>query len=655
MPEFEHLFTPIKVGHLTVKNRICCSAHADALAKDGMPDEVERRYYEEKARGGVGFMMCFGSASVHPTSTARDWNGVELFEDRVIPYLEKFSGAMHRYGVPVVCQITHRGRRGRSIDLWNRLYAPSDAREPNHRENPHPLDREKIDELVASFAGAAERLKKGGFDGCEIMASHCHLIDQFWTLNANRRADEYGAGSVASRMRFGVRVIEAVRARVGADFIVGIRLTGDDFTEKGLDNEQMQEICRRLDALKMLDYFNVIGGTAETFVGEAAAVPNMSFKLGLYTYLAASIRKVVGVPVIAFGRIVDPVQAEKVLAAGEADLVIMNRALIADPHLPNKARAGQLEEIRQCMGYNEGCIDRIYTGRGVTCVQNPRIGRETRWEEPAPAPGPRKKVVVVGGGPAGLEAARVARLRGHHVVLFEKSAELGGQTLIARRAPGRQDYDGAARWSGLQCRKLGVDIRLGSEAGVDLILAESPDVVFVATGAVARRPDLEGMDRHRVMSAWDVLLGRAEGLGRVVLVIDEEYGHQGPTTAEFLIDRGHEVDLITSQETIASFLGATTRPPLLTRCFRKGIQFFHHLRAEAIRDGRLVARNEWTGELSEVGPYDAFVYAYGGLRVDALSEPLKEKGLEVRTVGDAFSPRSLQHAILEGHQYAREI
>ena len=225
MPEFEHLFTSIRIGHRTVKNRICCSGHADALARDGMPDEVERRYYEEKARGGAGFMMCFGSASVHPSSTARDWNGVEVFDDRVIPYLEKFSETMHRYDVPVICQITHRGRRGRSIDMWNRMYAPSDAREPNHRENPHPLDKGMIDELVKAFADAAGRLKKGGFDGCEIMASHCHLIDQFWTKNANRRDDEYGAGSLEGRLRFGTRVIEAVRERVGSDFIIGIRLT----------------------------------------------------------------------------------------------------------------------------------------------------------------------------------------------------------------------------------------------------------------------------------------------------------------------------------------------------------------------------------------------------------------------------------------------
>jgi len=653
MPDFEYLFTPIKIGHRTVKNRICCSAHADALAENGMPGERERRYYEEKAIGGVGFMMCFGSASVHPTSTARDWNGVEVFDDRVIPYLQEFSSTMHRYDVPVVCQITHRGRRGRSIDLWNRQYGPSDTREPNHRENPHPMDKETIDEFIRAFAAAAGRLQAGGFDGCEIMASHCHLIDQFWTKNVNHRTDEYG-GDLSNRLRFGIRIIEAVRERVGCDFIVGIRVTGDDFQENGLDNSQMQEICGRLNDLKLLDYFNVIGGTAETFVGEAAAVPNMSFKLGVYSHLSASIRKVVSVPVIVTGRVVDPIQADRLIAEGTADLCIMNRSLIADPHFPNKAKANALDDIRQCMGYNEGCIDRIYTGRGVTCVQNPVIGRELQWAKVDPSP-TKKKVVVVGGGPAGLEAARLAAVRGHCVVLMEKSDRLGGQTLIANRAPGRQDFDGATRWSSLQCRKLGVDIRLQCAATVEQIIAESPDLVVIATGAVARIPTLEGMDSHSVHSAWDVLIAGAGEIGNVVLVIDEEYGHQGPTTAEFLLDQGKEVDLITSQETIGNFLGATTRPPLLRRLFSKKAQIFNHLEARQIRDGCLFAQNIWSGEMHQVGPYESFVYAYGGCSRDSLSEPLRQHGLSVRIVGDAFAPRSLQHAILEGHQCGREI
>jgi NADPH-dependent 2,4-dienoyl-CoA reductase/sulfur reductase-like enzyme len=415
----------------------------------------------------------------------------------------------------------------------------------------------------------------------------------------------------------------------------------------------MLAICERLDASNKLDYFNVIGGTAETFVGEAAAVPNMSFGLGCYTYLAASIRKVVNVPVIATGRIVDPVQADRVLSEGQADLCIMNRALIADPHMPNKAQASQLDDIRQCMGYNEGCIDRIYTGRGVTCVQNPVIGREERWAELGRAT-QRKRLVVVGGGPAGLEAARVAAARGHRVVLFERSGELGGHTLLAKRAPARQDFDGATRWSSRQCQKLGVDIRLGREADVEEILAESPDAVIMATGAQARVPTLEGMDTARIVSGWAVLAGE-HALGDVVIVIDEEYGHQAPSIAEYLLDRGKQVDLVTSQETIGNFLGATARPPLLTRLFGKGAQIFNHLEASAIRDGQLLANNIWTGDPHQMGPYDGFVYVYGGVRHDPLSERLKAQGVAVEVIGDAFSPRSLQHAILEGHSSGRSI
>src|SRR6516164_1121277 len=220
-PPFPTLFSPLKVGPRTVKNRICCSAHAEAMAEDGMPAERTVRYYELKARGGVGFIMCFGSASVHPTSPGRDWNGVELFDDRVIPYVARFSETMHKYGVPCVAQITHRGRRGRSLDTWERMYAPSAVREPNHRETPHAMDQATIREFVQAFADAAGRLKQGGFDGCEVMASHCHLIDQFWTPNVNRRGDQYG-GELANRLRFGIRIIEAVRAKVGREFIVGI-------------------------------------------------------------------------------------------------------------------------------------------------------------------------------------------------------------------------------------------------------------------------------------------------------------------------------------------------------------------------------------------------------------------------------------------------
>lgn len=649
--QFPTLFSPIDIGPRSVKNRICCSAHADSLAEDGMPTERTVRYYELKARGGIGFMMCFGSASVHRTSPARDWNGVELFEDRVIPHLQKFSETMHRYGVPCVAQITHRRRRGRSIDTWERMYAPSAIREPNHRETPHPMDVATMKEFIAAFASTAERLKKGGFDGCEVMASHCHLIDQFWTPNANQRDDSYG-GDLDNRLRFGIEVLHAVRERVGRDFIVGIRMTGDDFVDGGLDNSVCQEIAGRLDELKLLDYFNIIAASPETYPGEAAAVPDMSFPLGVYGPVSAAIRSVVSVPVIAMGRINDPAVAERILKEGQADLCIMNRALIADPDFPNKAKEGRLDDIRQCMGYNQGCIDRIYTGRGVTCVQNAVIGRERDWAELPRSTSP-KKVVVVGGGPAGLECARVARLRGHGVVLFEKNAEPGGQTLIARRAPSRQDFDGACRYAALQCKKLGVDLRLGTPGSADAILRDKPDIVVLATGARAFKPSLPGIDDYGY-SAWEVLQG-TDVPGNTILVIDEEYSFQAPSTAEFLLDQGKQVDIVTSERSIGSFLGATTGPPVFRRLFGKGGRVHCNLRVTRLESSQAIAVNVWCEREEVLGPYDAFVYAYGGEAVCDLDKELQGKVPRLELIGDCFAPRSLQHAILEGHKLAREL
>jgi 2,4-dienoyl-CoA reductase (NADPH2) len=367
--------------------------------------------------------------------------------------------------------------------------------------------------------------------------------------------------------------------------------------------------------------------------------------------MAGRIKEVVRVPVIAMGRINDPRVAEGVLASGQADLCVMTRALIADPELALKVAQGRGDDVRPCFGYNEGCIDRIYTGRGVSCMQNAVIGREAAWRE-LPAASAAKTIVVVGGGPAGLECARVARLRGHRVVLFEQGRELGGQTLIARSAPGRGEFDGACRYTAAQCRKLGVEIRLGAAADAGSVLALSPDVVVVATGARAHRPDLPGIES--AVSAWDVLLGKGPE-GRRVLVIDEEYGHQAPSAASYLLERGREVELVTSERTMAGFLGATSAPPVFERFFGKGGVLHGNLRTLAIAEGRAVVRNVWSDRESALGPFDAFVYAYGGEAESGLAAELEGRAPRVETIGDCFAPRTLQHAILEGHRLAREL
>jgi 2,4-dienoyl-CoA reductase-like NADH-dependent reductase (Old Yellow Enzyme family) len=650
---FPLLFSPLQIRNRTIKNRIATTAHVSIFTDNGMPAERERRYQLEKAKGGVGLLICFGSSSVHPTSPALDWHVVELFDDRVIPYLRKFSDSMHEYDCPCVAQITHRGRRGHSNLSWERMLSPSPVKEPNHREVPGVITKDQIEMVVQAFADAAVRVKKGGFDGVELSAAHCHLIDQFWGPHVNFRSDEFG-GDLENRMRFGFMVIERVREAVGDDFIVGIRITGDDFVEGGLNNEIMCDIAERISQHGMIDYFNVIGGSGETFPAEAACVPSMNFPLACFSYLSGQIRERVKEPVIAVGRINDPIVAERVLADGQGDLVAMTRALIADPYLPQKAMEGRLEDIRQCMGYNEGCIDRQYRGIPIGCVQNAVIGFEQQWSELPKAP-KTKRVLVVGGGPAGMEAARVARLRGHQVTLVEKSAQLGGQLNIAKLAPKRQDFDGVGRWLEIQIRKLGVEVKTGFEADADFILAQNPDVVFIATGAVPFVPPIPGLaDCPFAVSAWDVLQGKTPEGNRVV-VIDDQGGMESTGAAEFLLDEGRSVEIITPHYSVGEDLGPTNKPPVYTRLCAKGARMSATWELRGIEDRSVTFRNYYGGNELVRDDIDVLVYSYGGRSVEDIVPKLEGKVAELYNLGDSYAPRSLHHAVLEGYKYGRQI
>jgi thioredoxin reductase len=359
-------------------------------------------------------------------------------------------------------------------------------------------------------------------------------------------------------------------------------------------------------------------------------------------------------PVIAVGRINDPVVAERLLADGQGDIVAMTRALIADPYLPQKAREGRLDDIRQCMGYNEGCIDRQYRGIPVGCVQNAVIGNEAEWAE-LPKASTIKRVVVIGGGPAGLEAARVARTRGHQVILYEKSDRLGGQLNIAKLAAKRGDYDGVARWLELQVKKLGVTIHLATEATAEVVLAEKPDAVIVATGAVPLVPPIAGLQEcDYAVSAWDVLLGKAPA-GDRVLVIDDQGGQESTGAAEFLLDQGRQVEIVTPHYSVGEDLGPTNKPPVYSRLYAKGAQMQATWELAGIENGCVRLRNVFGGNEQERGDIDVLVYSYGGQSVDSLAGVLEGKVKELYNIGDSFAPRSLHHAIVEAYKYARAI
>lgn len=651
---WRRLFSPLTVGGLTLKNRIFSTGHAEAMAEDGKPSPRLVAYHEAKARGGAALTIVGGSTSVHPTSPAGAWNMIANHHDAVIPGYRGLAEAVHRHDCRVMSQLTHLGRRAQSdVEGWHVLLAPSQIPEKVHREVPHEIEPEQIAVLVRAFGDAARRCREGGLDGVELSFAHNHLVDQFWSPLFNRRTDDYG-GRLENRMRFGFEVLAEIRRQVGRDWVVGARISGDEMTAGGLGAADMAEIARRLAASGLVDFLSIIGGAAHTVPLQALAIPNMASPHGVFVPIAAAIKTAVpAMPIFHAGRIVDPAHAERVLADGVIDMVGMTRALIADPELPRKALEGRLDDVRLCVGANEGCIDRIYQGKPVTCVQNPGAGRELELAEPGPTATPRR-VVVVGAGPAGLEAARVAALRGHRVVLLEREAEMGGQVLIAARAPARAELGGIVRFLARQVDKLALDCRLRVEATEETVLAHSPEVVIIATGSAPYRPDLPGLDGKHVVTDRDVLLDRVE-VGERVLVVDDVHTQQGLSTAERLLDRGRRVEVISRLFYAGQDVGITSIAPLYGRLFAKEVTLTPHTELVAVEGSAVVVANVYTRAERRIEGVDTVVLSMGSRSTDALYRALKGTVPALHAIGDCVAPRGIHQALLEGARVARAV
>jgi len=603
MGQFDSLFQPLTIKNVTIRNRIISTSHAEVYGEDGMPGDRYRLYHVEKAKGGIGMTMCGGSSSVSIDNPMQWWNSVNVTTDRVIPYFRELTDAVHEQGAAMMIQLTHKGRRNRwDGGDWPHLLSPSGGPEPLHKADSKPMEDEDFERVIRDYGEAVRRAREGGFDGVEISAAHEHLIDQFWSPRSNQRTDAYG-GSLENRMRFGLEVFEEIRRVVGDDFVVGMRMPGDELHADGLSHDDLRAIAVRYAGSGMVDFLNVMGSAGDTYNTIPNVVPNMAFPPQPFVHLASGIKAEVDVPVIHAQNIKDPMSAARLIEEGHVDLVGMTRAHIADPHFVNKVREGRDDQIRQCVGANN-CINRMYDGLDVLCIQNVATGREQTMPHTIRKAPREKQVVVVGGGPAGMEAARVCGERGHNVTLLERGAQLGGQMDLASRAPARESLASITRWYELELKRLNVEVALNSEADAARIREFAPDLVLLATGGV---PDLDSQPGWRagegmVVSVHDILAGRVEP-GSNVLVYDVPGRYPGVTVADHLAERGALVELVSPDPNVAGDVGGTTQPVYLQRLYEKDVVLTpNYGLQEVYAEGSqriAVLANEYTGGQEE--------------------------------------------------------
>ena len=626
------------------------------MAEGGVPTDQLVAYHAEKAKGGCGTVMMFGTAAATPFGIIPARH-VVLWDAKCEPGLRKAAAAVKAHGALAISQVTSAGRR--TFNLLDQVgHGPSDTSSQLAPDLPRVFTVDEIHQVVEHYAAAAKRLKDCGFDGCDLCFYGEQLVDQFWNPGINKRRDAYG-GSLENRMRFSLEVLEAIRGTAGADFIVGARVSGDDRVPGGLEPAEVLEIVRILDRTERLDYFSVLGGTIETYRARGYNIPSNYYAPRTFVDLATVIKQNVTATVIVTGRITTPEEAEDVLASGAADFVGMTRALIADPELPHKASSGHSNEIRRCTGTGEGCIDRLFFGLPITCIQNANIGREAEWSVLRTAKR-RRRIAVIGGGPAGMETAQIAAHRGHEVTLFEAEQQLGGAVLSASNAPHWETYRRIVSWREEELRRAGVTVVMDNEVNLEALDAIGADAYIFATGASPRRPYVEGADLPQTYTAAEVLSGRAKLAGKKCLVFDEVGYTTGPKTADYLSSIGYEVHIISAQYSIGETIGPVLRAPLLERMVRSKITMSPLTTLARMRPGIACVRHVLTNEETELD-VDNVIFSSGAIANDALYRAFtairkaREPATECRLIGDAFLPRQVRHAIADGARVGREL
>lgn len=617
------LFEPFKLGHLQLKNRIISTSHAPAYADEGMPGERYQLYHEEKAKGGLSLTMFGGSSSVSADSPA-SFGQLNVGDDRIVNYFRQFADRIHAHDVALMCQLSHAGRRTRPTSgNWLPTVAPSALREPAHGAMPKVIEHADIRRIASDYAESARRCYEGGLDGIELLSSG-HLMGQFWSPLSNRRTDEYG-GSFENRMRFAKEVLEQIRTSVPQSFVISLRLTVNEFVEGGIDEEEGIAIANYFAKTNLIDCLNVSAGNNWTKAGVAETVPSMAFGSGRFVELAGKVGKVTNLPILHAAGVSDLATANFAVAEGHVDLIGMTRAQIADPHLVKKHLAGEDAKIRPCVGAGH-CIDRIYRGGDSLCLHNTVSGREQVLSHVLSPTLEKRRIVIVGAGPAGLEAARILAERGHDVVVLEAQKEAGGQVDYIARVQWRKGMLAITRWLYDQCIAAGVQFHFNVFAEVDEISHYSPDAVILATGGLPQMDTISGAELHGC-STWDVMSGDVPS-GHRVLVYDETGSQSGLGCAEFLATNGSEVSLVTPDRMVGEDVGVTNHTIHLRNLHASGVKIQADQRLVNIeKKGNHLAttfRHEYSGGESEE-LYDQVVVDAGTVPDETLYQALKQQ------------------------------